>query len=482
MACLAQKDMTKPASGAMQSLQASPLLGGAIHLDRLALMGPGSQWTWRQVHLAAIALAGRLSEGETVCNLCNSRVGFLVTWLAALRRGCLQLLPPSGGNADLTGILQSCSRPAIVLDDEQLLQPQWAQYARCLINVPEATLPATPGDTLSWQPDWDEPIARLYTSGSTGVPEPQTRTLGQLARGAQHVAGRLQAEFGNRRMPVSGIVCSVPPQHMFGLELSVMFPLVHGVPVLESRPLLPADVVSAFQQMGEGTAWITTPLHLQALVRSDAKVPNCKVVVSSTMALDAATARHSETLIDAPVFEIYGSTETGAVAMRRTAKYTSWQPLADVRIEAGIPGLGTRVWGSHFPSPQILTDQIQTDEHGHFELLGRHGDMVKIGGRRASLAGLNLLLSGLPGLEDGVFYLPAQAGSTGRLVLIYAGAALDPVLTEQWLRERMDAVFVPRTIIRTPSLGRTDTGKLSKMMLDSIYAGWLAKRGLDDPA
>jgi acyl-coenzyme A synthetase/AMP-(fatty) acid ligase len=482
MACLAQKDMTKPTPDATASLQASPLLGGAAHLDSLALTGAGPRWTWRQVHLAAIALAGRLDEGETVCNLCNSRVGFLVTWLAALRRGCLQLLPPSGGNADLTVILQSCSRPAIVVDGEQFLQPQWAQYARCLVNVPEAALHSTSGDTLSWQPDWDVPVARLYTSGSTGVPEPQTRTLGQLARGAQHVAGRLQAEFESAHMPVSGIVCSVPPQHMFGLELSVMFPLVHGVPVLESRPLLPADVVSAFEQMGEGTAWITTPLHLQALVRSGAKVPNCKVAVSSTMALDASIARHSEVLIDAPVFEIYGSTETGAIAMRQTAKYTSWQPLADVRMEAGIPGVGTKVWGSHFPSPQTLTDQIETDEHGRFELLGRHGDMIKIGGRRASLAGLNLLLSGLPGLEDGVFYLPAEAGAAGRLVLIHAGAALDPVLTEQWLRARMDPVFLPRTIIRTSSLGRTDTGKLSKVMLDSIYAGWQAKRGPDESA
>lgn len=466
----------QPSLISMESLRGSPLLG-VSHLDSLALTGMRSQWTWRQVHLAAIALAGQLHAGETVCNLCNSRVGFLVTWLAALRQGCLQLLPPSGGNADLTVILQSCLQPVIVVDDEQLLQPQWAPHARCFVNVPSATLRSLPDDGLSWQPDWDVPVARLYTSGSTGVPEPQTRTLGQLARGAQHVAERLKVEFGSGPMPVSGIVCSVPPQHMFGLELSVMLPLVHGVPVLESRPLLPADVVSAFEQMGEGTAWITTPLHLQALVRSGVSVPHCRMAVSSTMALDAATAGQSEALIDAPVFEIYGSTETGAVAMRRAAKSIRWQPLADVHIEAGVADAGTRIWGSHFPSPQTLTDHIQMDEDGCFELLGRHGDMVKIGGRRASLAGLNLLLSGMPGLEDGVFYLPSRAVAAARLVLIHDGAALDPVVVEQWLRERMDPVFLPRAIICTPSLGRSNAGKLSKVMLDSIYAGWRAKRG-----
>ena len=48
-------------------------------------------------------------------------------------------------------------------------------------------------------------------------------------------------------------------------------------------------------------------------------------------------------------------------------------------------------------------------------LLGRQADLVKIGGRRASLAGLNLLLQDLPGLHDGVFYLPDTGDPTERL-------------------------------------------------------------------
>ena len=474
--------MTTPMSIAMESLQASPLFGGVAHLDRLALIGTNQRWTWRQVHLAAFALAGRLDKSETICNLCGSRVGFLVTWLAAIRRGCLQLLPPSGGHADLTAILQSCSRPTIVVDAEQLLQPQWTEHARCLVNIPDTTLRSTPEDVLPWQADLDLPIVRLYTSGSTGVPEPQTRTLGQLARGALVLGSRLDAELEGGLALINAIVCSLPPQHMFGLEMSVMFSLVHGMPVLERPPLLPADVISAFEQTGVGTAWITTPLHLRALVRSgDNVVPNCRVVISSTMALDSMVAGHAEALVKAPVLEIYGSTETGAIAMRRTARDISWQPVDNVRIEPGVFGSGAKVWGSHFPSPQILTDLIETDEHGRFNLLGRHVDMIKIGGRRASLAGLNLLLSDLPGLADGVFYLPTTGASPERLVLIHTGAVLDPVATERWLRERMDPAFIPRAIIRTPSLERTDTGKLSKAVLDGIYSRWRSERGIDEP-
>jgi acyl-coenzyme A synthetase/AMP-(fatty) acid ligase len=481
MACLAQEGMTRPMPIPMELLQASPLLGGFAHLDRLALIGADQRWTWRQVHLAASELARRLDKSETICNLCGSRVGFLVTWLAAMRRGCMQLLPPSGGHADLVAILQSCSRPTIVVDEEKLLQPQWTTNARCLINIPDATQRSSPKDVLSWQADWDLSMVRLYTSGSTGVPEPQTRTLGQLVQGAFLLGSRLHAELEGGLSLINAIVCSVPPQHMFGLEMSVMLSLVHGIPVLERRPLLPADVISAFEQTGVGTAWITTPLHLQALVRTGDNVPNCSVVVSSTMPLDPTVARHTEVLVKAPVLEIYGSTETGAIAMRRTAKDISWQPVDNVWIEPGIFGSGAKVWGSHFSSPQILTDQIKTNEHGRFNLLGRHGDMIKIGGRRASLAGLNLLLSNFPGLLDGVFYMPTTGAYPERLVLIHTGEVLDPIATVNWLRERMDPVFIPRTIIRTSSLGRTDTGKLSKAVLDGIYAGWRSERGIDEP-
>lgn len=466
--------MNTPMARALKSLSESPLLAGASHLDRLAVMGSDQSWTWRQIHLAAATFGLQFHEQDTVCNLCTSRVGFLVTWLATLRSGCLQVLPPSGGHADLVAILKGCSNPIVVVDDVQLLQPQWADHARCLVNSPAATQWPMSGDIPLWVSEWNLPVVRLYTSGSTGAPEPQTRTLGQLAHGALALANRLEKEVEDGLSAIKTIVCSVPPQHMFGLETSVMLSLTHGIPVLDRRPLLPADVKAAFDLVGAGTVWIATPLHLRALVSSGDEVPNCLAVIASTMALDAAVAVHSERLVNAPVLEIYGSTETGAIAMRRTARDTRWQPVNEVRIDT--TEASTQVWGLHFPSPQRLNDQIETDADGSFKLLGRHGDLIKIAGRRASLAGLNLLLNDLPGLTDGVFYLPATGAPAERLILIHAGPPLDLVATEHWLRERMDPVFLPRAIISVISLERTDTGKVSKAVLDRIYASWRAER------
>ena len=461
----------------MTSLCKSPLTACSVHLDHLAVIGSVQQWTWRQVHLASLALADRLKKlghTSTVCNLCNSRVGFLVTWLAALRSGCMQLLPPSGGHADLTAILQSCLNPMVIVDDEKLLQPQWKDHALCLVNSPAAMQWSISEHVESWQPDWDLPVVRLYTSGSTGTPEPQTRTLGQLARGAQILGIRLNEEVKGGLVTLTSIVCSVPPQHMFGLETSVMLSLVHGIPVLDRRPLLAADVVTAFEQLANGAIWIATPLHLRALVSLGEEVPHCSVVIASTMALDPAVAEHAERRTKAPVLEIYGSTETGVVAMRRTTRDINWRPVQGVQID--ISDTSTQVSGAHFPSPQVLTDHIETDATGDFKLLGRHGDMIKIAGRRASLAGLNSLLYDLPGLTDGVFYLPATGGPAERLVLIHSGKLLNVDAAEQWLRERIDSVFLPRGIIRVPSLERTDSGKLSRAVLDRFYTTWRSAR------
>lgn len=457
----------------MPLLSATPLTA-QTGLDQLAVTGGDREWRWRDVHAAAVVLAARLAPDDAVVNLCATRVGFLVTWLAALRRGCLQLLPPSGGQADLVALLASVARPTVIVDAAELLEPQWTEYARCIVHVPEAVSAAA--QDLAWQPDWDAPRLRLYTSGSTGRPEPHSKTLAQLLCGAQQLAAQLDRHLVGGVADLRTIVCSVPAQHMYGLETSVMLPLAYGTAVLDARPLLPADVHAALLACGDGgAAWVATPLHLRAMARSGDALPGCRLVLASTMPLATPVAVDVEAQAGAPVVEIYGSTETGAIALRSPAQSSGWTPLDGVRIESH--GERTQAWGLHFPSPQTLTDRIAFEPNGSFQLLGRHGDLIKVAGRRASLAGLNLLLQDLPGLEDGVFYQPSGTADSERLVLFHAGSRLDRSATEAWLRERIDPAFVPRTLIPVERLPRGDNGKLPRTALDALYAAWRAERG-----
>jgi acyl-coenzyme A synthetase/AMP-(fatty) acid ligase len=401
--------------------------------------------------------------------LCSSRIGFLVTSLAAWRSQCEQMLPPSGGNAELLATLSSCVDPIVVVDDAQELQRHGPLGTRSFLHVPELPTQSMADADLAWSPERERPLVRLFTSGSTGTPEPHAKTLAQLVRGARALASRLEQDVDGGLAALRQIICSVAPQHMFGLETSVMLPLVFGMPVLERRPLLPADVTAAFERC-TAAGWIATPVHLRALVESAAVLRSCRVVIASTMPLAPTLASQAESLVAAPILEIYGSTETGAIAMRRTAQTTDWRPLGDVRFEPATHG--TVVWGAHFTSPQTLADQTEADGRGGVRLLGRHADLIKIAGRRTSLANLNLLLQDLPGLADGVFYLPPAAAPTERLVLIYAGARLDRASAIAWLRQRIDPVFLPRVLIHVERLPRTDSGKLPRAALDAVFAAW----------
>lgn len=475
MACLAPWPLNSRPT-AVNSYLSTPLMVASDCLDRPAVVGGDRDWSWRHVHSASIALAERLDGITILGNLCNSHIGFLVTWLAALRCGCVQWLPPSGGPADLGAMLAAAGDRLVIVDDPAMLRLPWADQTRVILHDRQAAVHGLSGAELAWSPAWDQPLVRLFTSGSTGVPEPQVKSLGQLALGAQVLAARLGAELDGGTSALRRIVCSVPPQHMFGLEASMMISLILGIPLDERRPLLPADVGIVFESSTDGTVWVATPLHLRALVQADERIVHCSAAVVSTMPLSPALASQAEGLLSAPVLDLYGSTETGALAMRRTACDSAWRALQGVRLESTAKG--TVAWGEHFQSPKALADKIEFDSSNGFKLLGRQGDLIKIAGRRASLAGLTLLLSELPGLIDGVFYLPASSAPTERLVLIHAGAELDRVSTEVWLRERMDPVFLPRAIIRVDRLPRTANGKLPRSGLDQIFSAWLAGKAL----
>ena len=442
-------------------------------LQQAAVIGGVRDWSWHEVHAAAAELATRLPPQGPVCNLCGTRVGFLVTFLATLRRGCLQLLPPSGGTTELLALLQATEGCTIVVDDTTPLQGLAGTRARSLIYLPQVPRTLPPGAELAWTPDADRPCACLYTSGSTGTPQPQSKTWGQLLAGAQALAARLDPLVQGGLAAWRAIVSSVPPQHMFGFETAVLLPLATGVPVLDRRPLLPLDVRAALEQCGGPAAWIATPLHLRALAQSGEELPACRLALVSTMPLAPALAAQVEPLVHAPVIEIFGSTETGVLATRRTARTLRWQPLGGVRLAAGAAG--TQAWGTHFPSPHTLSDEIELGADGGFALLGRPADMVKVGGRRASLAALNLLLQDLPGLQDGVFYLPPHEGPAGRLVLLHAGP-LDRASAERWLRQRVDAVFLPRAWLQVERLPRDANGKLPRRALEDLYATQRARR------
>jgi acyl-coenzyme A synthetase/AMP-(fatty) acid ligase len=127
--------------------------------------------------------------------------------------------------------------------------------------------------------------------------------------------------------------------------------------------------------------------------------------------------------------------------------------------------------------PTRLNDEVEliAADPGCFLLHGRHADLVNIAGKRTSLGYLNHQLNAIPGVRDGVFLLPEEAGeaateSVRRLSALVVAPDLTPAALMQALRERIDAIFLPRPLLFVDALPRNATGKLPARVAQALLA------------
>jgi len=407
-------------------------------------------------------LAGLLPPGRHVLNLCGDRYHFAVTLAACIVSGRISLLPPT--------------RTPEMLRQMQRIAPD----CFCVVDsdtdgdsagVPVFRYPELPPAVDARIPDIDceQVVARVFTSGSTGLPVPHAKRWGSLVRSAQAEAARLHVTAAY------AIAGTVPPQHMYGLESTVLMPWQCGAAFHAGRPFYPADIGAALESLPRPRALVTAPYHLRTLLAAELSLPAADMLLSATAPLSQALAAEAEARFQAPLFEIYGCTETGQLASRRTTADASWQTLADVRLRRE----GGAVWaeGGHIETPTQLNDVIELlgADSSRFLLHGRHADLVNIAGKRTSLAYLNQQLNAVPGVRDGIFLLPPEAGDSTpegvrRLAALVVAPELTPAVLMQALRERIDPVFLPRPLLFVDILPRNATGKLPEQAARMLLA------------
>ncbi len=396
------------------------------------------------------ALAAALPERRYVANLCGDRYRFAVALAAALMRNQISLLPPSGIDDVVAGIAADFDGLYAIHDGSV---PRVAIPA---IAYPEVLADGARPESIPTFPDSQQAVV-LFTSGSTGRPTPHVKSWGALVRSAL-AAG---AGLGVARLPAATIIGTVPQQHSYGLESTVMLALQHGLVLHHARPFYPGDIAACIDAAGPRRILVTTPIHLRAMLTDSGRAPQVDLVVSATAPLSPQIAAEAERHFAAPLLEIYGCTEAGQLAVRRPVESAEWRCLDGVVLRQD--STGTRATGSSVERDVLLNDVIELREPGRFYLHGRTGDLVNIAGKRTSLAHLNFHLNSVPGVRDGVFIMPKESddGTTRLTALVVApGLTGDAILAA--LRRRIDPVFLPRPLRLVDALPRDLLGKLTR--------------------
>jgi acyl-coenzyme A synthetase/AMP-(fatty) acid ligase len=389
--------------------------------------------------------AGRISiEHRHVINLCTDRYAFLAGLAAALSGRKTTLLPPSRVPA-IVAETASAYDPCSVIDD----------------TLVESLFASGTGGAALLAPAGDFAALIGHTSGSTGAPAAHLKNWSSLRASTALNAAAIRRELAPRAGQ-PWIVATVPSQHMYGMEMAALLPLLGGFSIHAGQPLFPADVARALGEVPEPRVLVTTPVHLRSLLESGADFPAIAVVVSATAPLSRELAQAAEARLGVTLLEMFGSTETCVIATRRTAIEEAWRPHPGIGLTPSSGG--TVVTAPWFSQPTPLQDVLELDAGGRFTVVGRNSDLVEVAGKRASIADLTRRVLGLPGVVD-AYVLQADtpdAMGVRRVAALVVAPGLVPGAVLEMLRPLVDPAFLPRPLVMVDTLPRNPVGKVPR--------------------
>ncbi len=309
-----------------------------------------------------------------------------------------------------------------------------------------------PPDVLpSFDPMTSEIV--LHTSGSSGQPEAFVKPFVCL----QAEVETLHATFSN--LPNYAVLATVPAYHIYGLLFRILWPLAAGWPFDSKMLRYPEEIQPRLMDQGP-CFLISSPAFLKRSADAIdwAALENLKNVFSSGGPLVPEIGAAYNAKLAAPLYEVYGSTETGGIgyrAVRDATVRTFWTPLSGVDLALDEEGR-LRVSSRHILEGVFQTEDLADLEgDGSFFLKGRADRILKVEERRISLTEIENRLQSLEEiLEAKCIPLEGQKRSIVGAVIRLSDAGWADVRAQgkaqlvqklrQMLKDYISPVGVPR--------------------------------------
>ena len=335
-------------------------------------------------------------------------------------------------------------------------------------------------ESFSWRDlEQNFPAIEIYTSGSTGEPKPITKTISQLERELEALESLWPSEPGI-------VITTVTHQHLYGMTFRLFWPFCAGRAFARKLCEYPEDIL---YQAQHSTAFslVSSPTHLRRLNNSlswNEVADGCHYVLSAAAPLERNDSLSVGRLLRAPVREIYGSSETGAIAWRiqqPERPEALWHALPSVQLST-TPEKTLLVKSSYLGPVDhyILADKVAFTSDGFFSLQGRVDRIVKIEGKRVSLAAIEHILLENSTLIKDVRALAIDRQRIETAVVIQLTCQGKELLAEQGkktlikllkadLANRFEAVVLPRRWRFTDQMPYNSQGKIPMESLQLMF-------------
>ena len=436
------------------------LLAGPVNPEKV-FMEPGV--TYQEIYnLAGSIKAACVSMGEEehLC-LCTDNKAFIAAAVLASLAGGPSLAIPYSFSAPVLREMRQILTFTKVLPDRDSDLPEEMEKI--------STLPSERFSPLRLSRHIDSPFLKLFTGGSSGKPKLWSKTPVNIFSEVMHLAEKFSVTENDL------FAATVPPRHIYGILFSVLLPLLSGASVLEEICSFPGEITRALEEK-KTTVLISIPIHYRVLNGKTIKSNTLRLAFSSTAPLgkEEGEAFYRET--GTGVVEVYGSTETGGIAVRNRAQGSeSLIPLDPVEWKISGELLHVR---SGFISPElprddegyfITGDRCEYAGDTGFRLLGRADGIIKVAGKRVDLDEIREKIKNLPGVRDAVVLsIPLDRGREHEIVALVEGTSNEKDLRLS-LSEKLEAYSLPRRIRITEKIPISKTGKYDRSKIEEFF-------------
>jgi 3-hydroxymyristoyl/3-hydroxydecanoyl-(acyl carrier protein) dehydratase len=312
----------------------------------------------------------------------------------------------------------------------------------------------------------------FYTSGSTGTPKKVEKTLRQIINEIKVLNGNW-----GERMAGSTVYSTVSHQHFYGMLFSVFLPLVSGASIKDQTIQYPESLAAL--PVGKKVI-ISSPAFLKRLEDWEkADFDNSFYFFSSGGFLPPSAAEKVLFLFGRDVTEIYGSTETGAIATRQSPCNGEWTPLDTVSLD--LSESVCRIRSSYLATDdwEELGDMLEWGEQGGILLKGRTDSIVKVEEKRISLHEMENSLISHPWVDDcSVLFFQEKRQYLGAAVALseksrseWEGLKKLEINRElrQFLAPRFHPTLLPKKWRYPEKLPRNSMAKLQKEKVLALF-------------
>lgn len=486
--------------------------------DHVGLMFEGKNYTYAQMNERANRAAQAfldlgLKPGDRVAWLARNVATFWDALFGAAKIGVVitpinwRLAPP-----EVVEIMND-AEPVLFVGETMFIEPleQVDAYApprtftletmdeKCFDCLIDRQDPAEP----DYQPQADDVIVQLYTSGTTGLPKGVI-----LTNRCYYEVGEagLKAEVVLPRSDEETILHAIPHFHVAGVNFGLMG-VQRGMPVIQHRQFDPVAIVEAAQGETPLNSFLVPAMImmiLEAAKHLEKPLTNFAAIHYGAAPMPAPLLSAALAAMPKAKFtQFYGATETtGGVTILQHADHgdglkqraSAGQPLPGCEVKVCDPASGEEVaqgetgeivtrsgfimkgyWNRPDATAAVIRDGWYwtgdagyKDENGYLYVVDRIKDMIISGGENIYPAELENVLAAHPGIAD-VAVIGAPDEKWGEVVKVVAvkriSADLDGEGVVDYLRDKIAGFKLPKYVEFIDMLPRNPSGKILKTEL-----------------